>query len=64
MNDKLMDKIENLYKAVDILDKLNVIDSEELKDLSEAGLNKIVKEQLILRNDAISYFAELDDTKK
>ena len=65
MNDKLLDKIEILHKAVNNLASLGVLNEQQIKDISEGGLNKIVnKEQIILRNDAISYFAELDDQNK
>tara|TARA_B100000214_G_C23395648_1_gene369247 strand:+ start:28 stop:225 length:198 start_codon:yes stop_codon:yes gene_type:complete len=65
MDDKLMDNIEALHKAVNTLAVLGVCDSEEIKELSTSGLDKLIgKYQVIIRNDAISYFAELDDTKK
>jgi hypothetical protein len=63
--EKLLDKIEILHKAVNDLAALGVISEQQIKDISEGGLNKIInKEQMILRNDAISYFAELDDQNK
>ena len=65
MNDKLMDNIEALHKAVNTLAALGVCDSEEIKELSESGLNKLIgKQQVLLRTDAMSYFAELDDQNK
>lgn len=63
--EKLLDKIEILHKAVNDLAALGVISEQQIKDISEGGLNKLInKEQMILRNDAISYFAELDDQNK
>lgn len=63
--EKLLDKIEILHKAVNNLAALGVLSEQQIKDISEGGLNKIInKEQMILRNDAISYFAELDDQNK
>jgi len=65
MNDKLMDNIEALHKAVNILLSLEVVNSDEGAELSTTGLDKLVnKQQILLRNDAISYFAELDDQNK
>jgi len=65
MNDKLMDNIEALHKAVNSLLALEVINSDEGAELSKVGLDKLVnKQQVLLRNDAISYFAELDDQNK
>ena len=61
MNDKLLDNIEALHKAVNTLAALNICDDEEIKELSETGLNKLIsKQQVLLRNDAMSYYAELD----
>jgi hypothetical protein len=63
--EKLLDKIEILHKAVNNLASLGVISEQQIKDISEGGLNKLInKEQMILRNDAFSYFAELDDQNK
>ena len=63
--EKLLDKIEILHKAVNDLAALGIMSEQQIKDISEGGLNKIInKEQMILRNDAISYFAELDDQNK
>lgn len=65
MNEKLLDSIEILHKAVNNLASLGVLNEQQIKDISEGGLNRIIsKEQNILRNDAISYFAELDDQNK
>lgn len=65
MNDKLMDKIEALHKAINSLLALDVIGEEEGAELSKYGLDKFInKEQVLLRNDAVSYFAELDNQNK
>lgn len=63
--DKLLDSIETLHKAVNNLAAIGVLNAEEVKDLSEKGLDKIInKEQILMRNDALSYFAELDNQNK
>ena len=63
--EKLLDKIEILHKAVNDLAALGVLSEQQIKDISEGGLNKLInKEQMLLRNDAFSYFAELDDQNK
>ena len=65
MNDKLMDNIEAFHKAIKTLAVLGICDSEEIEQLSTNGLDKLIgKYQVIIRSDAISYFAELDNTKK
>lgn len=63
--DKLLDSIETLHKAVNNLAAIGVLNEEQVKDLSEKGLDKIInKEQILMRNDALSYFAELDNQNK
>ena len=65
MNDKLMDNIEALHKAVNTLAALGICDVEEVEQLTTSGLDKLIgKYQVMIRADAINYYEELKDQYK
>tara|TARA_B100000902_G_scaffold42483_1_gene50252 strand:- start:450 stop:656 length:207 start_codon:yes stop_codon:yes gene_type:complete len=63
--DKLLDHIEILHKSINNLLSLKVIDDNASKKLANESLDILIsREQGSIRNDALSYYDELDNQKK
>jgi hypothetical protein len=63
--DKLLDKIEILHKSINNLLSLKVIDENAAKTLVNDSLDILIgREQDCIRNDALSYYDELDNQNK
>ena len=63
--EKLLDKIEILHKAVNMLISLEVVEENEINKIIDISLNKLIhNEQTNLRNAGMHYFQELDNQNK